>query len=71
MDDPTPWVRLKNELLRLIESRILEPGDEVAIVYESRDFGVALKTGEKAFHALVAEGKLIPPAGNGKPYTVA
>jgi hypothetical protein len=40
MDDPTPWVRLKNELLRQIESGILEPGDEVAIVYESRDFGL-------------------------------
>jgi hypothetical protein len=40
MDNPTPWVPLKNELLMQIESGILEPGDEVAIAWESRDFGV-------------------------------
>ena len=70
-NDPRPWVQLKNVLARQIEQGILEPGDEVALTLEARDFGVMPQTAMKAFRALVEDGKLVPPQGTGKPYTVA
>jgi DNA-binding GntR family transcriptional regulator len=70
-NDPRPWVQLKNLLARQIEQGILEPGDEVAVTHEAQDFGVAPVSARKAFRALVEEGKLISPQGQGKPYQVA
>lgn len=70
-NDPRRWVQLKNVMAHQIEQGILEPGDEVALTLEARDFGVTPQTAMKAFRALVEDGKLVPPQGTGKPYTVA
>lgn len=69
--DPRPWVQLKSLLSRQIEDGILEPGDEVALRLEAQDFGISPDRALRAFRALVEEGKLIPPQGVAKPYTVA
>lgn len=59
--DARSWVQLKNLLAKKIEEGILEPGDDVAVTLEAQEFGVTPSTAQKAFRALVAEGKLIPP----------
>jgi DNA-binding GntR family transcriptional regulator len=70
-DDPTPWVQLRHSLIMRIQEGILEPGDEVGLYLEAADFGVGWPTALKAFRALVDDGKLLPPQGSGRPYTVA
>lgn len=69
-NDPRAWVQLKNLLAVEIEKGILEPGDEVSLTLEAKDFGVNLRTAQKALRALAEEGKLIPPQGHGRPYRV-
>lgn len=69
MDDPTPWKRFKAELIRQIEAGVLEPGDEVSIVIEARDFGLSYRPARRAFDSLVSEGWLLPPVP-GYPYRV-
>jgi DNA-binding GntR family transcriptional regulator len=61
-------MQLKNELLRMIEAGVLEPGDDVAITLECQGFGIRYENGKKAFDALVAEGWLErtgPPKAHG------
>jgi transcriptional regulator with XRE-family HTH domain len=59
-DDPTPWVRMKTDLLRQMEAGVLEPGDEVWVTCEARDRGLSPGVARKALRALVSEGKLAP-----------
>jgi hypothetical protein len=68
--NPTPWVRFKNELIKMMDAGVLEPGDEVCISLEAADFGITQHPAERAFRALVREGKLLPSPGPGRPYRV-
>lgn len=52
---------MKNLLAKKIEKGILEPGDDVAVILEAQEFGVGVITARRAFRALVAEERLIPP----------
>jgi DNA-binding GntR family transcriptional regulator len=70
-DDPRLWVQLTHSLSMRIQEGILEPGDEVALTLEARDFGVSWRTALKAFRALVDDGKLVAPQGVAGPYLVA
>ena len=71
-DDPTPWRQLLAVLAKQIETGVLEPGDQVALSLTAADFGVVPRVARKAFAVLVEQGLLIvPPPGQGAPYTVA
>ena len=69
MDDPTPWKRLKREILRMIDTGVLEPGDDVSVTLECADFGIRYENGRKAFRELAAEGWLLY-VGPNQPYRV-
>jgi hypothetical protein len=55
--DPRLWVQLKFLLAWEIEQGILEPGDEVALTLEARDFWLSAGRAQLAFRALVDEGE--------------
>lgn len=62
-DDPRPWVRFKDEIIKMIEAGVLEPGENVVVTEEAADFGICADTARKAFRALVAGGWLLPVPG--------
>jgi DNA-binding GntR family transcriptional regulator len=66
-----PWVLVKNGMIREIVAGVLEPGDEVWVIYEAEDYGVERKTAAKAFRALVDEGWLTQAQGTARAYRVA
>jgi DNA-binding GntR family transcriptional regulator len=54
--DPTPWKRVRREILHEIESGILEPGDELIAKYEAADRGICPCTFRRALHSLAGDG---------------
>jgi DNA-binding GntR family transcriptional regulator len=59
VEDPRAWMKVKTELLKQLESGVLEPDDEVWVQYAAEECGVERQSARKAVSALVSEGKLL------------
>lgn len=60
MNNPTPWIRLKRDLLRQIHQGVLESDDEVCVRCGAKDQRLSPTTVRKAFRALVEHSPYAP-----------
>lgn len=69
--DPGQWPGFADDLIRQIETGVLEPGDEVAVIWQAQEWKCARHTAAKAFDHLVRLGLLLKPSGTCQPYRVS
>lgn len=69
--EPTRWRGFADDLIRQIETGVLEPGDEVSPTYQAEEWKCQRITATKAFDHLCRRGLLLRPSRRGQAYRVS
>ena len=69
--EPVRWRGFADDLIRQIETGVLEPGDEVSVKYQAEEWKCPQGTAAKAFEDLVRRGLLLRPSRPAQPYRVS
>jgi DNA-binding transcriptional MocR family regulator len=68
---PTLWQGFADDLIRQIETGVLEPGDEVSVRPQMEEWKCGLSTAAKVLEHLCRRGLLLKPSRPCQPYRVS